>query len=337
MKNFTIFVWITIITITSYVFFQKQSHLFLSQPIGYATLNWWTIWGKWWKTIVITNYEELIKEISDNNPKIIKIKGTIELPKKLKHINNEIHIWSNKTILWIGKNTKITWNWFYISGKQNIIIKNITFENAFEYTWSNIWEKPESDNITIKHSQNIWIDHCSFSDGDDIDKNAEYHDGSIDITEWSNLVTVSYCYFSNHDKVMLIWADNKDKYMDDWKLKVTLHHNFFEGTIQRHPRVRFGEVHMFNNCFKDIKNYWIGVWLSGNIYSENNIFINIKKPILYIKTWSFLDIWSLPRIWDLKWSINRKPRDYYKYKIDNIENTANICFTYAWAGRKDRE
>ena len=33
-------------------------------------------------------------------------------------------------------------------------------------------------------------------------------------------------------------------------LRVTYHHNFFNGTNQRHPRVRFGEpVHVYNNYY----------------------------------------------------------------------------------------
>jgi pectate lyase len=36
---------------------------------------------------------------------------------------------------------------------------------------------------------------------------------------------------------------------DTDKLRTTFNHNFFDGTYQRNPRVRFGIVHVYNNYF----------------------------------------------------------------------------------------
>lgn len=53
------------------------------------------------------------------------------------------------------------------------------------------------------------------------------------------------CYFAQHDKTMLIGAD--PSHVGDRCIRVTIHHCFFDGTRQRHPRVRFAQVHLYNN------------------------------------------------------------------------------------------
>jgi pectate lyase len=44
---------------------------------------------------------------------------------------------------------------------------------------------------------------------------------------------------------MLIGAD--PTHVGDRCIRVTIHHCFFDGTRQRHPRLRFGKVHLYNN------------------------------------------------------------------------------------------
>ena len=61
----------------------------------------------------------------------------------------------------------------------------------------------------------------------------------------SAVVVFWRCYFHNHDKTMLIGAD--PSHVGDRCIRVTIHHCFFDGTRQRHPRVRFGKVHLYNN------------------------------------------------------------------------------------------
>jgi pectate lyase len=46
------------------------------------------------------------------------------------------------------------------------------------------------------------------------------------------------------------------------------------------PRVRFGQVHLFNNLYTATGNdYCIGVGNSSNIRNENNVFIGVADPI----------------------------------------------------------
>lgn len=65
------------------------------------------------------------------------------------------------------------------------------------------------------------------------------------ITRGLDMALLLRCHFFNHNKTMLIGAD--PSHVDDRCMRVTIHHCFFDGTRQRHPRVRFGKVHLYNN------------------------------------------------------------------------------------------
>jgi pectate lyase len=63
---------------------------------------------------------------------------------------------------------------------------------------------------------------------------------------------------------------------DRGKLRATFHHNSFDSLGQRAPRVRFGQVHVYNN-FYDVENvgnyvYSWGVGIESAIFAENNFF-----------------------------------------------------------------
>ena len=103
------------------------------------------------------------------------------------------------------------------------------------------------------------------------------HDGALDITHTSDLVTVSYNRFSKHDKTMLIGSTDNPANGDPGRLRVTLHHNVFDGVGQRVPRVRFGQVDIYNNLYRipdpDAYSYSWGVGVQSAIYAENNYFV----------------------------------------------------------------
>jgi pectate lyase len=63
---------------------------------------------------------------------------------------------------------------------------------------------------------------------------------------------------------------------DRERLRVTLHHNLFDGTRQRTPRVRFGKVHVYNNVYRadrdtNFRSSW-GAGTESQLYAEQNYF-----------------------------------------------------------------
>lgn len=204
-----------------------------------------------------------------------------------------VNIGSNTSIIGLGDDAKIIGGSFIMSGVKNIIIRNIEFEAPRDFfpQWdptdgsSGEWNS-EYDNVTITNgTENVWIDHNTFSDGEHHDKDSgkyfgrtyQQHDGLLDVTNASSYVTISYNVFQDHDKVSLIGSSDS-RTTDRGRLKVTLHHNHYKNMTQRLPRVRYGEVHVYNNYYEFNKNanygfdYALGVGKESKIYAENNYF-----------------------------------------------------------------
>lgn len=170
----------------------------------------------------------------------------------------------------------------------NVILRNLRFEDAHDCfpQWdpndgaTGNWNS-EYDNVTLFGASHVWVDHNEFSDGTDTDPpeyfgmKYEIHDGLLDIVNGSDLVTVSYDKLHDHDKSMLIGSTDKPTY-DVGKLRVTLHHNLFSNLGQRVPRVRYGQVHVYDNLYlvPDAASYTysLGVGVESRIYAENNFF-----------------------------------------------------------------
>ena len=215
-------------------------------------------------------------------------------------------IGSNKTIIGV-KNARVAYGGLRIKAfvgqeKKNIIIQNVSFWDAHgstEYDTSipeYASKKASADQLVIEGvedkstkanylsiPENIWIDHCSFSDGVCVDLDRNYnHDGALDIKCAKN-VTISYCEFTNHDKVTL--SGSSDKFTDPNEREVTFHHNYYHGCVQRMPRTRGGYFHMYNNVYEDIgteKNSGasFGPGKGAQFIVENNFFGAHKGAIL---------------------------------------------------------
>ena len=198
-----------------------------------------------------------------------------------------VHVLSNTSI--IGMDNAKLKGINLVLDSDNVIIRNIQFESPYDYFPS--WDPnggPEGnwnsqyDSISIKGGTHIWIDHSSFQDGPEtvekyFGRKYEHRDGLVDITNEADYITISYSTFENHNKTMLIGSSDS-KISDEGKLHVTLHHNYFHNVVQRLPRVRFGQVHVYNNYFaSDTTNgeyayaYALGVGKNSQIYAENNV------------------------------------------------------------------
>ncbi|AOS64929.1 pectate lyase family protein [Actinoalloteichus hymeniacidonis] len=197
---------------------------------------------------------------------------------------------ADTTIVGVGDDAEIRGTSLRVSGVDNVIIRNIEFEAPVDCfpQWDptdgelGAWNS-EYDAISLVEATHVWIDHNTFHDGRFPDSELpdyygvpyQVHDGLADITNGSDLVTVSWNVFRDHDKTMLIGSSNT-RFTDRGKLRVTLHHNLFDGILQRAPRVRFGQVHIYNNHYVIREGegylYSYGVGVESAIRSDRNFF-----------------------------------------------------------------
>ncbi|KAH7547996.1 hypothetical protein JRO89_XS14G0051000 [Xanthoceras sorbifolium] len=177
---------------------------------------------------------------------VFEVSGTI-------HLSSYLSVSSYKTIDGRGQRIKLTGKGLRLKECEHIIVCNLEFEGGRGHDVDGIQIKP--------NSRHIWIDRCSLRD---------YDDGLIDITRQSTDITVSRCYFTQHDKTMLIGAD--PSHVGDRCIRVTIHHCFFDGTRQRQPRLRFGKVHLYNNYTRNWAIYAVSASVESQIYSQCNIY-----------------------------------------------------------------
>lgn len=203
-------------------------------------------------TVTVTTTQGLLDAIDTVGPLIIRIQGTINITSKQG-------VRPNKTIIGVGTTAVVNGGGFDFYRSFNVMVRNITFTNA------------EDDAINIgQNSHHIWIDHNRF---------VSPVDGSIDYVRGADYVTISWNHFDHTDKTMLISHSDSNASEDTGHLKVTIHHNFFDHSRQRHPRVRFGEpVHVFNNYYLGNELYGIASTMNGGALAEGNYFENVPFP-----------------------------------------------------------
>lgn len=74
----------------------------------------------------------------------------------------------------------------------------------------------------------------------------------------------------------MLWGNGDTVFADRGKIRVTMHHSEPTNLIQRGPRVRFGQVHVYNNLYRSTADsgylYSWGVGTESKLYAENNAF-----------------------------------------------------------------
>ncbi|MFJ7269657.1 pectinesterase family protein [Streptomyces sp. NPDC099050] len=158
-----------------------------------------------------------------------------------------------------GTGAGITGGSLVVKNADNVIIRNLSLTDVRDCfpqwdptdgstgNWNSAY-----DAVSLRGATHVWVDHNSFSDLPHPDsaepvrfgRHYQVHDGALDITNASDLVTVGYNRFANHDKTMLIGSSDQDT-----KLRVTLHHNVFQGVVQRAPLARVGRIHLYDNFY----------------------------------------------------------------------------------------
>ena len=216
----------------------------------------------------------------------------------------QIDVPSNTTLVGLGRDARLNGVYLSIRASTNIIVRNLTLEAPVDYftSWSpgdgalGAWNA-RFDALSVVTGTNLWVDHCTFTDGRFPDSQApigfhnqhvQRHDGLLDMEDGTDFVTVSASRFLDHDKALLIGSGDSRADRDRGHLRMTFHDNLFQNTTQRSPRLRFGQVHTYNNVFvgstKDPDypmisealgghHYFLGMGLESKFFSEYNVFV----------------------------------------------------------------
>ncbi|GAA2440391.1 pectate lyase [Streptomyces glaucus] len=219
--------------------------------------------------VTATTTAQFLGHISRPEPLVVQVSGTITLPTGSRDGMHPVA--SDKTIVGLGSTARLTGGGLNIglpasdgvtspppNAVHNVIIRNLSFDGATD------------DLVNIQmFSHHIWIDHNDFSDGDD---------GAVDIKRGSDFVTVSWNRFHDHDKTLLLGHDDDNAAQDRGRLRVTYHHNHFDASDQRNPRVRFAEpVHVYNNYYRD-NSYGVASAMDAGVMLEGNYFHSVNNP-----------------------------------------------------------
>jgi pectate lyase len=250
----------------------------------------------------VTNRAQLLAAIANGGttPKIIKLAGTVDMTEGKPYTSTAdqsargaIRLKSNTTLIGDGANSGLVNGHIILSNVSQVIIRNLKIVNPCDV--EPVWDPTDGstgnwnaayDAIGISGSDHIWIDHNAFTDAPLTDNYApienghvkQCHDGAVDISNASDYVTVSYNVFGEHDKNNLIGSSSSAT-ADEGKLRVTFSNNVFRDIQSRAPRVRFGQVHLFNNYFVGSKSaavyknsYSIGPGTNAKVLSNANVF-----------------------------------------------------------------
>lgn len=103
-------------------------------------------------------------------------------------------------------------------------------------------------------------------------------DGTLDIKGDSKYCTMSYNHLWDSGKASLcgMTSESGPNY-------ITYHHNWFDHSDSRHPRIRTMSVHIYNNYFDGNSKYGVGAAKASDAFVENNYFRSCKYPMLISK------------------------------------------------------
>lgn len=208
------------------------------------------------------------KKTGDHSPVIIWLSGTF-VPGDGRDFSAS-HPWFDikevSNLSFIGTDSFVMDRiGFFCVRASNIIIRNISFR------------QPKADNgadaVSMQECDRIWVDHCTFTS---LNQTKDYEDGSCDITHASKDVTVSWCHFVNTQKSCLV--GHSDGASADAAITATFHHNWFDGSSSRHPRVRYGQTHVYNNLYEGCTTYGAGSAYGAKVLVEYNVFDAVQLP-----------------------------------------------------------
>lgn len=222
---------------------------------------------------IISAYEKGL----DSRPLDVRIIGTIrdtemdqfgskEEGLQIKGRNNTVPM--NVTLEGIGEDAAIMGFGMLLRNAVSVELRNFGVIHCMD------------DCISIDtDNKNCWIHHIDLFYGKPgSDSDQAKGDGSIDIKGNSRYITVAYCHFLDCGKTSL--CGMKKESVDNL---ICYHHNWFDHSDSRHPRIRTSTVHIWNNYYDGCSKYGVGATMGCSAFVEANYFRATKRPMMASK------------------------------------------------------
>ncbi|MDE7141971.1 MAG: pectate lyase, partial [Muribaculaceae bacterium] len=172
----------------------------------------------------------------------------------------------NVTIEGIGTDATLYGFGIHLKRSGNIELRNIA-----------IMLQPDDAVSLEMGNTGTWIHNIDFfygRPGQDADQ--VKGDGSIDIKARSTDITVDHCHFRDNGKVTGTWGTDSAAAQP----RVTYHHNWFDHTDSRCPRLLATTAHVYNNYYDGVAVYGIGATEGSSVFAEANCFRNVSRPMM---------------------------------------------------------
>lgn len=211
----------------------------------------------------------------DNTPLAVRVIGEIKTAdagdqlktdqKGLLLKGNNATTVMNVTIEGIGDDACFNGFGLGIINGTNVEVRNMAFFN----------QGSSNDNMEIKGTQHIWVHNNDYFYGEKGSGDHGKGDGSLDSKDGASFCTFSYNHYHDTGKSNL--CGMKKETVDNL---ICYHHNWFDHSDSRHPRVRTSSVHVWNNYYDGVAKYGVGVTMGASVFVESNYFRNTKYPMM---------------------------------------------------------
>jgi pectate lyase len=199
-----------------------------------------------------------VTSLADDGPGTLRAAATAAGPAWIRfavsgtlRLERNLPVAADKTIDGRGASILITHRGLVLQ-QRNVIVENLRFDDL---------RTPETqDAILIDRGSELWIDHCSFTGAGD--KLVSSYSGTD--------ITVSWSHFFHHEQVMEFGSYSTRELAA--ATRVTVHHNYFDHTGYRNPRVNYGWVHAFNNYLVGWTTHGMSSVRNAQLLSEANVF-----------------------------------------------------------------
>ena len=225
------------------------------------------------KCVGIQTIIDALQKGKETRPVDVRIIGTVT-KNDLDKISSsseglQVNAYSDMklTIEGVGSDACIKDFGILVRNAANVEIRNLSVLNFMD------------DGISIDTSNcNIWVHNLDIYYGQaGSDSDQKKGDGSIDVKK-SQYCTISYNHFFDSGKCGLVDATPADSGYSDY---LTYHHNWFDHSDSRHPRIRNGHnIHVYNNYYDGNSKYGVGVTSGSSAFVEANVFENCKYPMM---------------------------------------------------------